>query len=77
MIPFEELSGALARWRSKNGISSQPSPRAQPAFVPASTDEMMAAEPTAVTANPLGEVSPLKETTNELEIDSLFADDEM
>ncbi len=78
MIPFEELSEALARWRARNGIQSQRStPHVEPpAFVPSSTDEMMAAEPTAVTANPLAEVSPARESSSEFDLDSLFVDDD-
>jgi hypothetical protein len=79
MIPFEELCDALARWRSRNGLANGPS--AQPpkgAFVAVTTEEILAEQPTTITANPLsaGGARPVQEHTNEIEVDSVFLDED-
>ena len=79
MIPFEELSEALSRWRGRNGLDNAPSGSAagaRAAFVSVTTEEILGEQPTTVTANPLAAVAsrPLQEHTNEIEIDSLILD---
>jgi hypothetical protein len=79
MIPFEELCDALAAWRSRNGLATgTPMPR-EPVFVAVSTDEVASEQPTAVTASPLAAraaAPKADDPTGELDLDSLFVDDD-